>query len=257
MRFDGKTVLITGATGGFGRHTATSFAGLGARLVLGDLKAGPLAALAKSIGPDVITLAGDVRDPGYHRALVAMGCDHFGGLDCAVNNAGILQPLGRVPDIDPAAAQNVIDVNLMGVYFALQAQLPVIVEQFERSGTGGAIVNIASAAGLMGSPFLAIYAAAKHGVVGLTRSAAAEYARKGVRVNAVCPAFANTNMLAGYLDTAPSGRDAAEHALTRGVPMGRIAQVDEVVQAILFAADPKNSFMTGETLSVDGGLAAV
>ena len=94
-------------------------------------------------------------------------------------------------------------------------------------------------------------------MVGLTRSAAAEYGRLGVRINAVCPSFANTAMLNDYLAASPKGREAAEHSLTRGIPMGRIGQVDEVVQAILFAASAENSFMTGETLSVDGGLAAV
>ena len=257
MRFDGTTVLITGATGGFGSHTARRFAELGARLVLGDLNAEPLETLAKTFTSDVITLAGDVRDPAYHRALVSLAVDRFGSLDCAVNNAGIVQPMSRIPDTDPVVAKNVIDVDLMGVFYALQAQLPVMSAQFESAGTGGAIVNIASAAGLIGSPFLAIYAAAKHGVVGLTRSAAAEYGRKGVRVNAVCPSFANTNMLNDFLDASPNGREAAEHALTRGIPMGRVGRVDEMVQAILFAAYPQNSFMTGETLSVDGGLAAV
>jgi len=257
MRFDDKVVLITGAAGGFGSRSAVRFGELGAKLVLSDLNADGLQAVADHLPTDVVTLAGDVRDPAYHTALVDLALSSFGTLDCAVNNAGIVQPMARIPDIDPTEAQRVMDVDLMGVFYALQAQLPVMAARFERDGVSASIVNIASAAGLLGSPFLAIYAAAKHGVVGLTRSAAAEYGRKGVRVNAVCPSFANTSMLTDYLDAAPAGREVAQHALTRGIPMGRVGQVDEVVQAILFAASAQNSFMTGETLSVDGGLAAV
>ena len=257
MRFDGKSVLVTGAAGGFGSRTAEVFSELGALLVLSDRDGAGLRAVADSLSGEVALLAGDVTDPAHHDALVDLALSKYGQLDVAVNNAGIVSPMQRIPDTDPALARAVIEVDLMGVFYALQAQLPVMSARFAEEGTPAAIVNIASAAGLVGSPFLAIYAAAKHGVVGLTRSAAAEYGQKGVRVNAICPSFANTAMLTDYLDAAPRGRDAAEMALTRGIPMGRIGQVDEVVQAILFAASQDNSFMTGETLSVDGGLAAV
>jgi NAD(P)-dependent dehydrogenase (short-subunit alcohol dehydrogenase family) len=257
MRFDGKTVLISGAAGGFGSRMAEKFAEAGARLVLADLDGAALSAVAEELDTEAVGLPGDVTDPAYHHELVDLALSEFGALDVAVNNAGIVQPMQRLPDTDPDYARRVIDVDLMGVFYALQAQLPVMASRFDEEGTPSAIVNIASAAGLLGSPFLAIYAAAKHGVVGLTRSAAAEYGRKGVRVNAVCPSFANTAMLTDYLDASPKGREAAEAALTRGIPMARVGQVDEVVAAILFAACGDNSFMTGETLSVDGGLAAV
>ncbi|MFT4715586.1 MAG: NAD(P)-dependent dehydrogenase (short-subunit alcohol dehydrogenase family) [Paracoccaceae bacterium] len=257
MRFDGKVVLVTGAAGGFGSRMAEVFSDLGAKLVLSDLDSEGLRDVTESVNGDAVALAGDVTDPSYHHELVDLAQTEFGALDVAVNNAGIVQPMQRLPDTDPAFAQKVIDVDLMGVFYAMQAQLPAMSARFDEEGTPSAIVNIASAAGLVGSPFLAIYAAAKHGVVGLTRSAAAEYGRKGVRVNAVCPSFANTTMLTGYLDASPKGREAAEMALTRAIPMARVGQVDEVVQTILFAAWAENSFMTGETLSVDGGLAAV
>jgi len=257
MRFQGKTVLITGAAGGFGSATAEAFAEAGARLVLSDRDKDALRAFADTLDAEVVTLAGDVTDPALHDDLVDLARSEFGVLDIAVNNAGIVQPMARLPETDIDLARDVIEIDLMGVFYAMQAQLPVMEGQFQETGTGGAIVNIASAAGLMGAPFLAIYAAAKHGVVGLTRSAAAEYARRGVRVNAVCPSFANTAMLNEFLDASPKGREAAEAGLVRNVPMGRIAQVDEVVQAIMFAASSENSFMTGETLSVDGGLHAV
>ena len=226
-------------------------------MVLSDIDASGLSEIASDLGGDVVGLPGDVCDPAYHHELVDLALSEFGALDIAVNNAGIVSPMQRIPDTNPEFAQRVVDVDLMGVFYALQAQLPVMSSRFEEEGTPAAIVNIASAAGLVGSPFLAIYAAAKHGVVGLTRSAAAEYGRKGVRVNAVCPSFANTTMLTDFLDASTKGRAAAEASLTRGIPMGRIGQVDEVVRAVLFAASQENSFMTGETLSVDGGLAAV
>jgi len=257
MRFDGKSVLITGAAGGFGSRAAEMFSERGARLVLSDLDAGALSDVVDTLDGDAVGLPGDVTDPEYHHDLVDLALQEYGGLDVAVNNAGIVQPMARIPDTDIDMAQKVIEVDLLGVFYALQAQLPVMATRFDEEGTPAAIVNLASAAGLLGSPFLGIYAAAKHGVVGLTKTAAAEYGRKGVRVNAVCPSFANTRMLTDYLDAAPKGREQAEYALTHNIPMQRVGQVDEVVQAILFAAHADNSFMTGETLSVDGGLTAI
>lgn len=257
MQFDGKVVLVTGAAGGFGSRTAERFSEEGALLVLADRDEAGLRDVAGVLPGQAVTLAGDVTDPEYHDLLVDLALNEFGALDVAVNNAGIVHPMLRLPDMNEALTRKVVDVDLMGVIWAMQAQLPVMAARFEEEGIPSAIVNLASAAGLVGSPFLAVYAAAKHGVVGLTRSAAAEYGRKGVRVNAVCPSFASTTMLTDYLDASPKGREAAEHALTRGIPMGRVGQVDEVVAAILFAASAQNSFMTGETLSVDGGLHAV
>lgn len=242
MSFAGKTVLITGASRGFGAATAKAFADLGANLVLGDISANGLGdGLA-----DATTLVGDVSDPAYHTALVALAIDQFGSLDIAINNAGIVQEMEKIPETDEATARRVIDVNLLGVFWAMQAQLPVM------ENIGGAIVNLASVAGLSGAPRLAIYGASKHGVVGLTKAAALEYARKGIRVNAVCPSFAATAM-AGDAVNDPE----VEAFMTRGVPMRRLATVDEVVQAIVWAAHPENSFTTGQMIAVDGGLSAL
>ena len=204
----------------------------------------------------VAALAGDVTDPELHEKLVALAQTRFGRLDVAINNAGIAHPMGRLPELDNDAARRVIEVDLLGVFFAMKPQLNAMSAQAEAGGKGGAIVNIASVAGLAGAPMISIYAAAKHGVVGLTRSAAAEYARRGVRVNAVCPAFARTAMVEiGLL----GGDDPieAERQLVRGVPMRRIAEPSEIITAILFAADPANSFMTGQAIAVDGGITAV
>ncbi len=256
--FAEKTVLITGATGGFGAAMTRRFAAQGANLVLADLNETKLNELAAEVAPArVAVLSGDVAEPAHHSALVDRAISEFSRLDVAVNNAGIVNSMAGLPDISQRDAKAVIDIDLMGVFYALQAQLPAMEKTFRDTGDGTVIVNIASVAGLVGCAFLGIYSAAKHGVVGLTKGAAAEYARRGVRVNAVCPSFAATDMVEKYFDESPKDRDSATSALVRGVPMGRIGQVDEVVAAIMFAASPGNSFMTGETLAVDGGLSAV
>lgn len=255
-RFDGLAVLITGATGGFGRLAVAAFAEEGARLVLSDRAPAPLESLAQTLDAECVTLAGDVADPALHRDLVALAEDSFGGLDVAVNNAGIAHPAARLEDISDEDARAVIEIDLLAVFYAMKAQIPAMTAHAARTGRGAAIVNIASVAGLAGAPTISVYSAAKHGVVGLTRSAAAENARRGLRVNAVCPAFARTPMVeAGLL----SGEDQAEaeRRLTRGVPMRRVADPAEIIPAILFAADPANSFMTGQALAPDGGITAI
>ena len=255
-RFDGMTVLITGATGGFGSRAAQRFAAEGARLVLSDMDAARLEQFASSLDADTATLSGDVSDEGLSEGLVALSLSRFGRLDVAVNNAGIAHDFMRLQATPSDLARKVFDVDLLGMFFALKHQVPAMERQFRETKRSSAIVNIASVAGLAGAPRLAVYAAAKHGVVGLTRSVAAECATKGVRVNAVCPSFARTPMLTDALLKA-GDTSAAEAEVVRGVPMRRVAEVDEVIEVILFAADPKNSFMTGQTLACDGGITAI
>jgi len=249
MSFAGKTVLITGAAGGFGAAAAKRFSAAGAKLVLGDISSD---GLGTGLSGDVATLVGDVSDPAYSAALVKLALDRFGSLDIAINNAGIVHTPAKVPNLTEAECRRVVDVNLLGVFWAMQAQLPTMETQFAETGEACAIVNIASVAGLGGAPWLSIYGASKHGVVGLTRAAALEYARKGIRVNAICPSFAATSMAGDAVDD-----PEIEAHMTRGVPMRRLATVDEVVQAILWAADPANSFMTGQNIAIDGGLGAL
>lgn len=256
-RFEGLTVLITGATGGFGRRSAQRFAAEGAKLVLSDIDAQKLEDLAGSLEAETATLAGDVSDEKLSEDLVSLAISRFGALHVAVNNAGIAQSFVRFPLLPSDEARRIIDIDLMGVFYAMKHQLPVMEKQHRKDGTKSAIVNIASVAGIAGAPRLSVYAAAKHGVVGLTRSAAAEYAAKGVRVNAVCPSFARTPMVTNTLGMSPSEDGVAEAELTRGVPMKRLAEVDEIIEVILFAAQPENSFMTGQTLAADGGITAV
>lgn len=256
-RFEGLTAIVTGATGGFGRRTAERLAGEGANLVLSDMREGPLGEFAATLPAQTATLAGDISDERLSEALVALALDRFGTLDIAINNAGIAQSFVKLPEVSSEEARRIIDIDLMGVFFALKHQIPAMERQFKASRRAAAIVNIASVAGVAGAPKLSVYAAAKHGVVGLTRSAAAEYATRGIRVNAVCPSFARTAMALDFLKTSPKGMDEAAAELTRGVPMKRLAEVDEIVEVILFAADPKNGFMTGQTLGVDGGITAL
>jgi len=253
-RFENMTVLVTGAAGGFGLRAAGRFAAEGARLVLSDLDAGRLEKAASGLGVETATLAGDICDETLSERLVALAFSRFGRLDVAVNNAGIVHDFAKLPQTPSDVARRVFDVDLLGMFFALKHQIPALERQHRENGLRSAIVNVASVAGIAGAPKLAVYAAAKHGVVGLTRSAAAECATRGVRINAVCPSFARTAMVTGAL-----GQDnpAGEAELTRGVPMRRLAEVDEIVEVILFAADPKNSFMTGQALAADGGITAV
>lgn len=256
-RFDGMTVLLTGATGGFGQRTAERFAEEGARLVLSDLDAETLETFASSLPCETVCLAGDISQEDLSRELVRLAVEHFGQLDVAVNNAGVAQSYVKLPNVPADEARRILEIDLLGVFFALSHQIPQMERQFRATGKTGTIVNMASVAGISGAPRLSVYSAAKHGVVGLTKSAALECAAKGVLINAVCPAFARTNMALDLLNLSPAGPEAAIEGLTRGVPMKRLAEVDEIVEVLLFAADPKNSFMTGQAIAADGGISAI
>ena len=256
-RFDGATVLITGAAGGLGSGAAKGFASEGARLVLSDMNEALLESLAATLGTQTAILAGDISDEKLSENLVELAVRKFDRLDVAINNAGIVQSFVRLPQVASDEARRVLEIDLLGVFYAMKHQIPQMEQQFKATGKGGTIVNIASVAGLAGAPKLSVYAAAKHGVVGLTKSAAAEYATKGVRVNAICPAHTRTAMVDGFVRMSGAPEADALAELTRGVPMKRVGEVDEIVTAILFAADPANSFMTGHALAVDGSVGAV
>jgi len=259
-RFAGQSVLITGAAKGIGRAAAEGFAAEGAKLLLSDLDVEGLEAAATVIragGTEVATQAGDSAAPETHEALVARCQELYGRLDVAYNNAGIAHRLAKLPKLSPAEVERVVAVNLLGVLYAMQAQIPVMERQFQESGRGGAIVNIASVAGVVGAGLLSVYTASKHGVVGATKAAAAESAKKGVRINAICPAFIGTDMVAAFIADMGGSPEEAEKRLLAKVPQGRFAELAEIVQAILWAAAPANSFMTGHSLVLDGGLSAV
>ena len=253
-RFAAMTVLITGAAGGFGLAAAERFAAEGAHLVLSDIDAARLEQAAAGLKAQTALLAGDIADETLSQRLVELAFSRFGRLDVAINNAGIVHDFMKLPQTPSDVARRVFDIDLLGMFFALKHQIPALEAQHRDTGLKSAIVNIASVAGIAGAPKLAVYAAAKHGVVGLTRSTAVECANKGVRINAVCPSFARTAMVTEVLGT---NNTTGEADLTRGVPMRRLAEVDEIIEVVLFAADPKNSFMTGQALAADGGITAI
>lgn len=258
-RFAGKVVQITGAASGFGTLAAGAFAHEGARLMLSDLNAEGLEAVVRALegqGAEVLAEAFNVTDDAAMKAHVAAGVARFGRLDIALNNAGIATPMQKLHEIPLEEYDRVMAVNARGVFVGMRHQLPVMLDQ-----RAGSILNTASAAGLVGAGQLSAYAASKHAVVGMTRAAADEVARQGIRVNAICPSFAATAMVAamGAEMAARHGitRDEADARISARVPMRRVAEPAEVVQAMLWIVSDENSFMTGQAIAIDGGLTAV
>lgn len=254
-----KTALITGASRGFGLGLAKRYAQMGANVVLCDVNDKMCANAESEISKftdQFAIFSGDVAIEETSKRAVEFAIEKFGGLDIAANNAGILQENIRLHELSGEAAQKIMQVDLMGVFFGMKYQLPAMMTRFEETGNLCNIINTASAAGLMASPLLSVYSAAKHAVIGLTRSAAVEYARKGIRINAVCPAFADTDMVKEALENSRHGPEEGGRRLSAAVPMQRLATIDEVVQAMVWATDDENSFFTGQTVSIDGGLAA-
>ena len=259
VRFADRVVLITGAAGGFGREAARRFAEEGARLVLGDRDGAALEAVAATLPGgvvDPILRTGDIGLAGTAQELVEGALAAHGRLDIAINNAGISPDLMRLSQTPAADFETVMAVNVHGVFHGMSRQIAVMEEQFRRDGRGGVILNIASVAGLVGAPLLAAYAASKHAVIGLTRSAAIESAKRGVRINALCPSFAATPMVDGIVGGMRGDADEALRRLVSAVPMGRAATAQEVVEAMLWMCSDANSFMTGQAIPLDGGLSA-
>jgi len=249
-RFDGATVLITGAAGGLGRGAAKGFAAEGARLVLSDIDDKALADLAGSLQTETAILAGNIADEKLSEDLVKLAAEKFGRLDIAINNAGIVQSFVRLPQVASDEARRVLEIDLLGVFYAMKHQIPQMERQFKATARGGAIVNIASVAGLVGISERAAYNASKHGLIGLTRTLAAEWGPRGVRTNAVCPGWVKTEMDA----TDQASGHYSDADITSRIPMGRFAYPDDVANAVAFLADPRQSgFINGAAITVDGG----
>ncbi len=234
MASTGSVALVVGGASGIGAATVSLLRDAGATVVVADLQAGD--------GDEAL----DVTDGEAVDRLVTELVARHGRIDIAVNAAGVAGTHETVAESDPARWDHMIAVNLTGVYRCTRAELAVMVP----SGRG-AIVNVASAAGAIGVPGMAAYSASKHGVVGLTRSAALEVARSGIRVNAVLPGSTRTPMLAEF-----TGDEAALERMGRATPIGRLAEPAEVARAIVWLASDDSSFVTGEALAVDGGALA-
>src|SRR5215472_13003174 len=240
----GRIAIITGGASGIGKATAELFAQEGAKVVLGDLASSEGEQVANTIGATFV--ATDVREAKSVENLVRRACDKFGGLDVMFNNAGIgvTVPLLDTRDEDYF---NTIRIDLHGVYWGLKYGGKVMVEQKR-----GSIVNTASVAGLRGSVGLGAYNAAKHGVVGLTRNAALEFAPAGVRVNCICPGIVDTPLVA----VAFGATEEIRETMHRFHPLGRMGKPEEIARCVLFLASEDASFVTGHALVVDGGVSA-
>lgn len=244
-RFSDKIALVTGAGSGIGAAVARQLVAGGARVAVADIDDAAAGTLADGLGEAARAFSVDVADPDAVARLVDDVVSSFGDLHLAVNNAGIGGAGGPVAVYGIAGWRRVIDINLNGVFYAMHAQIPAIL-----ASGGGAIVNMASILGLNGFAGSAAYVAAKHGVIGLTKTAAVEYSAAGVRVNAVCPGFIDTPLIA-HVD-APARR-----ALVARHPIGRLGTSDEVAALTCFLLSDEAGFVTGSAHLVDGGYSAV
>jgi NAD(P)-dependent dehydrogenase (short-subunit alcohol dehydrogenase family) len=247
----GKSALITGAASGIGRAIAIAFAEAGAKLVIGDKNLSGLEEtydLIAAAGAEAEVIELDVAAPRSVAAAVALAVARYGRLDCAANNAGVPPPRVLMHELQEKDWDRIININLKGVWLCLKYE---IIEMLKQGG--GSIVNIASLNGILSTGHATAYTASKHGVVGLTREAAVEYAKHGIRVNAICPGYTRTPMMEGAI--AELGIAASTVAALH--PMNRLADPREMAAAALWLCSDASSFVTGVPLPVDGGYSSV
>jgi NAD(P)-dependent dehydrogenase (short-subunit alcohol dehydrogenase family) len=248
--FDGKVALVTGASNGIGRATALAFAEHGAKVVVSDIddeRGEKTAAEIRESGGEAIYVHTDVSSSEEVEQLFETIDDEYDHLHYACNNAGIEGEMGATADCSLEAWEKTIGVNLDGTFYCLKQELERMVPEGE-----GAIVNMSSVAGFSGFPGLPAYVTSKHGVVGLTKTAALDYAESGVRVNAVCPGVIDTEMVQRTTRNDPE----VEQQYIAMEPVGRMGEPEEIADSVLWLCSEKASFVTGETLAVDGGFLA-
>ena len=246
-RFDGKVALVTGAASGIGRAAALRFAAEGAAVAVADIDEPGALSTARVIeerGGRAQAIPVDVAHPGSVKAMADLVDQAFGALHYAFNNAGIVGAGAPIADMPLEVWDRGIGVMLSGVFLCMKVEIPLLL-----SSGGGAIVNTSSGAGIIGFPGMANYVAAKHGVIGLTKTAALEYIGSGIRINAVCPGTARSRMVEEWMQ----GDPAAEAQVAGLHPIGRIADPDEIAAAALWLCSDEASFMVGHALVVDGG----
>lgn len=248
--FDGKVILITGGTSGLGEAAAKLLASRGAKVAITgrrEEQGNTVVAAIKAARGEAMFIRADVTRRGDVEAMVATTVDRYGRLDGAVNNAGIAgAPFNAVADLPEEDWFNVINTNLNAVFMSMKFEIPAIL----KSG-GGSIVNMSSMYGLIGSDIgHGAYAAAKHGVIGLTKTAAIDYAQQGVRVNALCPGYCHSEMVDPYVDAEPA---LFEKLLKRHSAMNRLGESDEVAEAIAWLLSSSSSFINGVAMPIQGG----
>lgn len=248
LDFTGKVALVTGAAAGIGLATARAFAAAGSAVVLADVNEGAVNAEAQKLiaaGHKALAVRCDVSNDGEVAAMIEHTVAEFGRLDAAFNNAGVMARIVPVADSSRDEWDRVIGINLRGVWSCMKYEL----QQMQRQGSG-AIVNNASVGSLTGNPGIAPYIASKHGVIGLTRTAALEYVKQGIRVNAVNPGLIDTQIARDVV----SGDEQAYANLAAHVPIGRAGRPEEIAAAVLWLCSPGSSYVIGQGLTVDGGM---
>jgi NAD(P)-dependent dehydrogenase (short-subunit alcohol dehydrogenase family) len=251
LDFSGKVALVTGAAAGMGLATAQAFADAGTAVVLADVNEDAMKAAAEKLvgaGYKALAIRCDVSDDAQVAAMVDRAVAEFGRLDAAFNNAGIIARIAPTADSTREEWDRVIGINLRGVWSCMKYEL----RQMKREGSG-AIVNNASVGALTGNPGIASYIASKHGVVGLTRTAALEYVKRGIRVNAVNPGLIDTQVGRDVF----KGDEQVYSEAAKSVPIGRAGRPEEIASVVLWLCSPGASYVVGHALTVDGGMTVV